>query len=184
MFGVILYGPPASGKDTVTEELKRLDGRYRQFERLKSGSGRSRGYRMTTESAIDDLRSRGEVIWENRRYGALYVVDRPSLVQSLGTGIPVLHLGQVEAVGAVIGAIPDAAWLTVSLWCPRDVAATRLIGRGSTDMHDRLRAWDETEPLPTADLIINTAEISAQQAAQAINAAHLGRAGGNERSNH
>ena len=34
--GVILYGPPAAGKDTITGELLALDPRYRQFSRLKA----------------------------------------------------------------------------------------------------------------------------------------------------
>lgn len=167
MQGVILYGPPAAGKDSITAELKRLDKRYHTFERLKSGAGRTHGYRMTSESAIEDLRIKGDVVWENHRYGAVYVVDRPTLIQGLTEGIPVVHLGQVEAVERVTSSTPGD-WLVVSLWCPRDTAAARIIGRGSTDLDARLRAWDETEPLPSADLTLNTAEVSAKGAAQLI----------------
>jgi guanylate kinase len=44
--GILLYGPPASGKDTITVELCELNQTYGAFERLKIGSGRTRGYRM------------------------------------------------------------------------------------------------------------------------------------------
>ena len=53
----------------------------------------------------------------------------------------------------------------------REVAAARVVSRGSTDLDARLRAWDETEPLPDADLAIDTAEISAPEAARRILAA-------------
>lgn len=39
--GVILYGPPGAGKDTVTAELVQQDPSYALFERLKAGPGRT-----------------------------------------------------------------------------------------------------------------------------------------------
>ncbi len=81
--------------------------------------------------------------------------------------IPVVHLGQVEAVKAVTGAL-STRWVTVWLWCPRDVAAGRIAARGTGDAMARLRAWDETEPLPRADISVNTAEVSPAYAAGAI----------------
>ncbi|RBQ17806.1 kinase [Spongiactinospora rosea] len=169
MPGIILYGPPAAGKDTITAELERLDKRYRAFSRLKSGYGRTRGYRMTSDEAIAELRRRGDVIWENRRYEAVYVVDRPGLLQSLQNGIPVVHLGQIEAVGSVTRAICDR-WLVVYLWCPRDVAKARIVARGSTDVAARLSVWDATEPLARPDIALDTAKMPPQQAAQRIHA--------------
>lgn len=74
--------------------------------------------------------------------------------------IPVLHLGQVEAVKAVAAALPPATrCVTVWLWCPRDVALKRITERGTGDTTARLRAWDGTAPLPEADISINTAEV-------------------------
>jgi guanylate kinase len=167
MPAVILYGPPAAGKNTVTKALTRLDESYQLYRRLKVGEGRTVGYRMTTLSHVDALRSVGAVVWETRRYGALYVVDRASLAEMLTVCIPVLHLGQVEAVTAVTGALATQ-WVTVWLWCPRDVAARRIAKRGTGDAVARLRAWDETEPLPKADISVNTAEVQATDAAAAI----------------
>lgn len=168
MIGVILYGPPAAGKDTITTALHKLNPAYIQFRRLKAGPGRTTGYRMTTPEHISELRQRGEVIWENKRYNSVYVVDRSTLVHLLTHAIPVLHLGQVEAVTAVTEAIPSASWLTVYLWCPRDVAEQRIIARNTGDVLARLQAWDETPPLPDTDLAINTAEASPDAAAQTI----------------
>lgn len=168
MRGVILYGPPAAGKDTVTRALCALDERYDLFLRLKAGPGRTAGYRLATEHQLDKLRRQGDIIWENRRYGAVYVVDRPTLASYLGKGIPILHLGQIEAVKAVTYAASNARWLVTYLWCPRDIAAARIAERGTGDASARLTAWDETKPLLDAGLQINTAQVSPEDAAQAI----------------
>ncbi len=169
MPGIILHGPPAAGKDTVTTALTRLDESYRLYQRLKVGSGRTTGYRMTTLSHVNTLRSVGSVVWENRRYDALYVIDRVSLIGMPETCIPVLHVGQPEAVKAVTAALPPATqWITVWLWCPRDVAAGRITERGTADTPARLRAWDETAPLPEADISINTDRVHPTDAAAII----------------
>ncbi|MGC5321716.1 kinase [Micromonospora arida] len=174
MRGVILYGPPASGKDTVTAALHRLDRRYQQFQRLKAGPGRTAGYRMSTASELNALRTSGAVVWENRRYGAVYIIDAPGLRQQLQEQIPVVHVGQVEAVDAVREAFPDARWIVVALTCPRAVAERRIVERQTGDTADRLTAWDETEAAPAADLIIDTAESSPEVAARLVDQAVRG----------
>lgn len=40
---LLLYGPPAAGKDTVTAALPEIDARYVAFRRLKIGNGESAG---------------------------------------------------------------------------------------------------------------------------------------------
>lgn len=168
MRGVILYGPPAAGKDTVTHALSDLDPAYRLFRRLKAGPGRTGGYRMTTAEHVDQLRAAGHVVWENHRYGAVYVVDRPTLEADLAGHVPVLHLGQVEAVQAVKSSVPQAHWLTVHLCCARQVAAERITARATGDTDARLQAWDETPPLPDAGLTIDTGTTTPANAARWI----------------
>lgn len=141
--GIILYGPPASGKDTVTSALQRLSPSYAQFPRLKVGTGRTGGYRMATAAQLDTLRAAGLVLYENNRYDSTYVVDRPYLAEMLTAGIvPVIHLGQVTGVRAVRQ--HPLQWITVLLWCSRPTSAERLRSRGATDLDTRLGVWDET----------------------------------------
>jgi guanylate kinase len=140
---VILYGPPASGKDTVTRALAQLDPRYAIFPRLKIGSGNTSGYRMASLGDLARLHEDGQVLYQNDRYGSAYVVDRPHLAAMLDAGrIPVIHLGQVEGIRAVSGYPAD--WVAVALWCARSTAARRARARGSADVDARLAAWDET----------------------------------------
>ncbi|MFE5326792.1 guanylate kinase [Embleya sp. NPDC056575] len=141
--GVILYGPPASGKDTVTSALAALDSRYAQFRRLKFGSGRTEGYRMGTAAQLAKLRTEGGVVYENSRYDNVYVVDRPGLVDACARGVPVVHLGQIEGILALVGS-GVADWTTVLLWCPREITESRSKQRGDSDTDARLVAWDAT----------------------------------------
>jgi guanylate kinase len=71
-------------------------------------------------------------------------VDRPGRLNHLATGRPVLHLGQAKAIDAVIKTTPDADWTVVYVWCPRDIAAKRLVARNPEDVEGRLQAWDHT----------------------------------------
>lgn len=168
MRGVILYGPPAAGKDTVTRALHSIDPAYQLFPRLKVGPGRTRGYRMTNLENLEQMRSSDDVVWENRRYGAIYVVDRTRLEADLKGHIPVLHLGQIEAVQAIWSSVSAARWLTVYLYCNRAVARERIHARSTGDTEARLRAWDETHPLMDADFTIDTGSVSPGKAARQI----------------
>lgn len=172
---LVLYGPPASGKSTITAELENLNHRFRLFPRLKLGEGRRSEYRTASRLDLDRLRADGEVIWENERYGAVYVTDRGHIAGMLADGlIPVLHAGQAEAVEAIGKAFPDAAMTCVSLACPRPTAVARIAERATGDTAERLSVYDGTPPLPDADLVIDTSATDAEDAARRIARACLG----------
>lgn len=166
-----MYGPPAAGKDTVTRALSDISPAYQHYQRLKVGSGRREGYRFTDAQALDQMRADGEIIWENQVYGAVYAIDAPSITAALEAGTPVVHVGQSDAVQALTDATPNTTWVVVDLWCPRETAAERLAGRGSTDAAERLAVWDSTPRLAAPDVAINTALIGPAEAAQAIDEA-------------
>jgi guanylate kinase len=179
--GVILYGPPAAGKDTVTRALTQLTPRYTQFARLKVGSGKSSGYRMGTAEQLHALEAEGKVVYANRRYGNIYVLDRPGLDDAFQAGVPVVHLGQVDGIRALIDGYP-ANWAAVLLWCSREETARRSEGRGDANTAARLEAWDATrEDLDTHeamvwDLTVNTATASPQESARRIDQLLMQRA--------
>lgn len=168
MHGVILYGPPASGKDTVTAALTQLDSRYRYFPRLKAGNGRTTGYRMTTMTQLVALRDSDELLWENIRYNARYAVDRTYLVRCLTEHIPILHLGQAEAIDSIVHGVPTAGWTIVELWCPWPEAERRIAARRTGDNHARKVAWLSTTRLQTPDLAIDTSKDDPNTAATRI----------------
>lgn len=171
--GLLLYGPPASGKSTITRILTAQDGRFHLFKRLKVG-GRPRGdeYRMTEAKDLADLRTKGLVIWENQRYGAIYATDRPELSRmTQASQVPVVHVGQVEAVEALRQ--EPISWVTIALTCPREVAIQRIIARATGDTDERVAAWDKTPPLTTSDLTVDTGACPPTNAARLIRAAYF-----------
>ncbi|OIJ95396.1 phosphotransferase-like protein [Streptomyces colonosanans] len=180
--GVILYGPPAAGKDTITAALAELSLQYAQFARLKVGTGKSAGYRMGTTEQLRELETSGGVVYANRRYGNTYVIDVPGLDAAFAAGVPVVHLGQVDGIRALVDGYP-ADWAVVLLWCPREATAERSAGRGDSDTTARLAAWDATRedldahPETVWDLTVDTATASPQEAARLIDQLLAQRAG-------
>ncbi|MBB5495780.1 guanylate kinase [Nocardiopsis metallicus] len=178
MTGIILYGPPASGKSTITRTLTALDSRLQLLRRLKAGEGRRAEYRMTTYAHLQQLRSRGEILWENTAYSSVYAVDRPELSRLVEAGkVPVVHLGQPDAVKALLSCT-SMAWLVVSLTCPRPVAMARIEARNTGDDSARRLTWDQTAPLAVTDLKIDTSAVTPEWAAALIRSAHQVIAGG------
>ncbi|MGM0361697.1 phosphotransferase-like protein [Streptomyces griseoaurantiacus] len=180
--GVILYGPPASGKDTVTTALTELNSKYAQFARLKVGTGKSAGYRMGTAEQLHELKAAGDVVYGNARYGNTYVIDRPGVDAAFAAGVPVVHLGQIDGIQALVGGY-QADWTLVLLWCPREVTAQRSAGRGDADTTARLAAWDATRedldayPALAWDLTVDTTTTAPQDAARLIDQLLMRRAG-------
>ncbi|CAO5187139.1 Guanylate kinase [Frankia sp. AiPs1] len=175
---VILYGPPASGKDTITVALTARDDRYVHFDRLKAGINARAPYRVASTGELDRLQAQGQILYANERYGNVYAIDRPRLDELTAAGrVPVVHLGQVAGIEALHTSYP-ARWVTVLLWCPREVTATRAHERGSTDVDARLTVWDETstdldkDARPDLfDLVLRTDRRSPEQAADLIHRA-------------
>ncbi|MFG1881112.1 kinase [Micromonospora sp. NPDC049102] len=169
--GLILYGAPATGKDTITAELVRGEPLFEHFMRLKAGGGRSTGYRMISQEEAERLRrSSGMILWENSRYGSTYFVDRPGLERIWSSGrVPVVHLGQAEAVAAVAGdSTLNTRWTVVELYCQPAMLYDRIRSRGTGDDAQRFAAVEQTARLPYADIRIDTGSASVAEAAKMI----------------
>lgn len=159
-----------------------MSSKYAQFARLKVGTGKSAYYRMGTAEHLRELEAAGDVVYANSRYGNTYVLDRPGLDVAFAAGVPVVHLGQVDGIRALVDGYP-ANWTVVLLWCPREVTAQRSAGRGDTDTTARLAAWDATRedldahPDLAWDLTADTTAMSPQDAARLIDQLLAQRAG-------
>ncbi|AXI76827.1 nucleoside/nucleotide kinase family protein [Peterkaempfera bronchialis] len=175
MSGVVLYGPPTAGKDTITSALSAADPRFRLVTKLKQGSGRSAGYRFVTSEELSGLRDQGRIVVETRRYGNVYAVDRRDIAELRSQGlIPVVHIGNVADLRRLLGGAA-ADWLRVLLWVPADVCEERSRLRGDADTTKRLTAWAETaadllgaDVDGLFDVIVRTDRLSVDAAVEAI----------------
>ncbi|MFG1824259.1 guanylate kinase [Microbispora bryophytorum] len=177
--GVVLYGPPASGKSTITAAMHRHDQRFRLLPKLKVGTGRADGYEFITAERLDELRLAGRLLLETHRYGNVYAVDRRHIEDMTAAGqVPVAHMGNIADLRHLVGRTPDA-WLRVLLWVPREVTEQRSKQRGDADTAQRLNAWDEilADLITTDDgffhLRIDTDRLDAETAAGEITGAFL-----------
>ncbi|WP_299538377.1 guanylate kinase [uncultured Streptomyces sp.] len=154
MTAVVLYGPPAAGKDTVTAALCSLDPRFELLVKLKQGAGRSSGYRFVEADELDALRRQGRIVVETRRYGNVYAVDRQTLNEARQRqAVPITHIGNVADMRRLLVGTPGTSWLRVLLWTPRSECERRSRARGDTDTAARLTAWDQTaEDVLAADI--------------------------------
>src|SRR5215217_1345523 len=143
---IILYGPPASGKNTVTEALQTLETNIEPFQRVKAGPGRTQGYRMMSQENISTWRDQVTILWENSRYNAVYITELEEIQRILEAHrIPVIQL-----------------------WCPRNVSYTRSIARKTGDIKQRMQVYDKTERLKQKNLTIDTSKTNPVEAAKKI----------------
>lgn len=169
MRGLIVYGAPATGKSTLTSELHRLSGQFVPFPIVKCGPGRTTGYRMVTPDELDAIRAASnDVVWEQQRYGATYVVLRSDLINRSDREIPMVELGQPAAVDAVISGTPEVRWHVVELRCARATVAARVSARGTGDDTERMAHYDTTPPLSSADLVVDTGSVAPTVAARMV----------------
>ncbi|GAA4534833.1 hypothetical protein GCM10023096_82510 [Nonomuraea ferruginea] len=139
---MVLYGPPASGKSTVTAALTALDPRFVLLRKLKAGIPRGSEYEFVSFERLVELRNSGRLLVESHRYGNAYAVDRRQVEQITEAGqIPVVHVGNIPDIRRLAAFGP---WLAVLLWVSREACEQRSRQRGDGDTAQRLRAWDET----------------------------------------
>lgn len=171
--GLVLYGPPAVGKSTITAQLTKLDPRFTLFPVVKSGPGRTIGYAMVSADEFAKRAAAGDFVFTWERYGSRYAVSTSELSKFVSDGrIPVLHLGSVAAVKAIT-AEPSPLWTVVQLWASRRVCVERARARGTGDLAARLAAYDQTIRLSDelAQLTVNTDTVTPATAARTIQAA-------------
>ncbi|MCF6470719.1 guanylate kinase [Nonomuraea sp. MG754425] len=142
MTGIVLYGPPASGKSTITLALAELDPRFTLVRKLKAGNRRGTEYDFVSVEELAERRAAGRLLVESHRYGNTYAIDRDQVDQLTAAGrVPIAHLGDISGIRRLMQSAP---WLVVLLWIPRDVCEHRSRERGDRDTVRRLQAWDET----------------------------------------
>jgi guanylate kinase len=167
--GVILHGPPASGKSTVTRELISLKSGFRNFKTIKVTTDSSFGdYEFLTPIEFNRVENENRIVWQIHRYDAIYAIDRLRLADDLLCSVPIVQVGQAGAVGAVVKEFSDTTWVTVDLRCDRQSARARLVARNPREVELRISVWDKTPQLDNCTLVLDTVVLSPSDTAARI----------------
>ncbi|WP_232660556.1 hypothetical protein [Pseudonocardia sp. TRM90224] len=170
--GILLAGPPASGKRTVTFALTSLRRSYAPFPALTVGSDTRVAAERTTQRHLDELKAWAQVFHEFTSDGARYVYDRERLNRIREQGrIPVACVDDIDVLRAFEREADD--WLQVLLWCPREEAERRLAATGVAPDRAAVRRWDRSEKGLLGDVrrftvSIRTDRLNAVQVAQLV----------------
>ena len=144
--GVILAGPPASGRRTVAFALTSLRRSYAHYPALTTERQALVDAARTTQSQLDELRSWAQLFVEFTCEGISYAYDHQRLNKLREQGrIPVACVDDIDVLRAFEQEADD--WLQVLLWCPRQEAERRLAS--TPDVHRTsapagLRRWDRS----------------------------------------
>ena len=174
--GILLAGPPASGKRTVAFALTSLRRSYARVPALTTATDPPVDAEPAARAHLDELRSWAQVLHEFTVDGSGYLYDRerPAGLREQGR-LPVVCVEDADAPAAFRR--ESAGWLPVLLWCPAPEARARA-GRGLRGPVDRgwTRRWERssTALLGAAThftLTLRTDRLDAVDAARIIHAA-------------
>ncbi len=147
--GILLAGPPASGKRTVALALSSLRRGYAHVSALTTATQPVLSAVPTSQRYLDDLSSWAQLFYEFRVEGARYVYDRERLDRLRGQGrLPVVCVEDIDALSAFERESGD--WLPVLVWCPREHARDRLTLRRAISERSAIitrswtRRWDQS----------------------------------------
>ncbi len=181
---ILLSGTPASGKDTITSELIKINSRYVHFKKHKIAAGGKldETYYLIEKNEFDSMVVNDDFIQYHYRYDRGYGVSKKELKLIFGEGKnPIIHVGKYENISPFID-YDNVSLISVLLLVSKEETSRRLQIRHSnndveclTRMHAYEEERDELANLIRGgaklnfDLIINNTKNSAQESALKIN---------------
>ena len=147
---ILLCGPPASGKDTLTELLKKRNNIFCHFKKHRVSnqvdkSGNLKTYFKISLNEFLQRVGKDEFVQFHKRYERFYGVSKKVLDNSLQYGkIPILHVGKIYDLMELEDVLnADAA--KILIWETKDVINDRLVLRHHGDYKEiqlRLKSYD------------------------------------------
>lgn len=141
---IIFSGMPASGKDTVTDDLCKVDSSFIHFKKHKSVSKDDKikdTYYNISANEFEKMIKNDEFLQYHGRYGRYYGIAKSVLDSYLRNNkIPIIHIGRIENFYHFINNIPtfekkcgySADIIHIQLWETMPVLETRIKKRDRT----------------------------------------------------
>ncbi len=148
---ILLSGPPASGKDSLTEALHGIDPKFVHFRKHRAGSGGQPGaaYIDISVSQFERMAQQNRFAQWHDRYGRYYGVAVEELDRTLSTAkIPIIHVGKYQNLLALRQHPLLRPALSILLLCSRAAAGVRLENRHAGQLGEveaRLAAFDQEQ---------------------------------------
>jgi len=142
---LLLSGPPASGKDTVSHELINRNNRFVLFKKHRAGGETNSGYIDISTAQFKEMEAQNKFIQSHLRYGRLYGVSRDGIEKTLAYGkIPIIHTGRIENLVKLKDVFGQKC-IAIHLWEHRDILAERIRKRhnNAEEISARITALDE-----------------------------------------
>lgn len=174
--GVLLAGPPASGKRTAAFSLTTLRRCYAHVPALSIDPHRSVDGEKATQRHLDELGSWAQIFHSATVGGVQYSYDRERLVRLREQGrLPIVCVEDAHALAAFEA--ESAGWLPVVLWCPRDEAEKRLTrGRQVGEpVYDADRSWSRRWERSTKSLFADPGRFTLSLRSDRLNSVEIAR---------
>lgn len=146
---ILLSGTPASGKDTITEQLiNEYTGTYVHFKKHRASSPKQikETYYNVNKSTFESMIKQGEFIQYHERYNRYYGISRKVLEDYIIQGLkPIIHTGKLENI-MTINTNVNHSTVKILLWTTKDIIKERLMFRHKNDSDEiskRLEAAKE-----------------------------------------
>jgi hypothetical protein len=174
--GILLAGPPASGKRTAAFSLTTLRRAYAHVPALSIDPHRSVDGEKVARKHLDELHSWAQIFHSTTVDGVQYSYDRERLVRFREQGrLPIVCVEDVHALAAFEG--ESEGWLPVLLWCPRHEAEKRLT-RGwpvGEPAYDADRSWFRRWERSTKSLFADPSRFTLSLRSDKLNAVEIAR---------
>lgn len=149
---ILLCGPPASGKDKLTEALIILDNKFWHFQKHRGIEGEipnnqaSKQYINVSKDEFIKMIEQNQFIQYHERYNRYYGISQVLLNDKVNNGfIPIIHTGRIENLKELDRKV-NGNTIKVLIWVPIEVLKQRLMKRHNHDSEEverRLHAAEE-----------------------------------------
>ncbi len=130
---ILLCGPPASGKDSITEAICKIDEGFYHFKKHRAINGKTYMHRNNyidiTKDEFKKMIENDEFIQYHERYNRYYGISKKAMADGISKNLNmIIHTGRIENLQELKKKINENT-ISILLWAPMDILRQRLVKR-------------------------------------------------------